>query len=128
MVAHVILVSAQGPNPSVFFLGACWDRGLDSDLDQGLKITSFKNLFYNFSLSGEGKGATGRSPSNHKSSRETYPQPGQEGGSTESCKEEEKTLGEIRYICRKVFIYFSGFGVVTNHPSTSITFNNEGVL
>ena len=39
----VILVSAQGPNPFFFFfggllfdLGACWDKGLDSDLDQGL--------------------------------------------------------------------------------------------
>ena len=45
VVAHVILVSAQGPNPSFFFfggllfdLGACWDKGLDSDLDQGLTI------------------------------------------------------------------------------------------
>ena len=44
-VAHVILVSAQGPNPSFFFfgvllfdLGACLDKGLDSDLDQGLTI------------------------------------------------------------------------------------------
>ena len=45
-VAHVILVSAQGPNPSFFLfwgdfyfdLGACWDKGLDSDLDQGLTI------------------------------------------------------------------------------------------
>ena len=42
-MAHVILVSAQGPNPSFFFfgvllfdLGACLDKGLDSDLDQGL--------------------------------------------------------------------------------------------
>ena len=41
MVAHVILVSAQGPNPFSFFfggllfdLGACWDQ----DLDQGLTI------------------------------------------------------------------------------------------
>ena len=40
---HVILVSAQGPNPSflffgglLFVLGACWDKGLDSDLDQSL--------------------------------------------------------------------------------------------
>ena len=45
LVAHVILVSAQGPNPSFFFfwgilfdLGACLDKGLDSDLDQGLTI------------------------------------------------------------------------------------------
>ena len=45
VVAHVILVSAQGPNPSFFFfggllfdLGASWDKGLDSDLDQGLTI------------------------------------------------------------------------------------------
>ena len=45
VVAHVILVSAQGPNPSFFFfggtfiqLGACWDKGLDSDLDHGLTI------------------------------------------------------------------------------------------
>ena len=43
VVAHVILVSAQGPDPSFFFfwgllfdLGAC--LGLDSDLDQGLTI------------------------------------------------------------------------------------------
>ena len=38
----VILVSAQGLNPFflgrglLFDLGACWDKGLDSDLDQGL--------------------------------------------------------------------------------------------
>ena len=45
MVAHVILVSALGPNPSfsffgglLFNFGACWDRGLDLDLDQGLTI------------------------------------------------------------------------------------------
>ena len=45
VVAHVILVSAQGPNPSfsfygglLFDLGAGWDKGLDSDLDQGLTI------------------------------------------------------------------------------------------
>ena len=45
VVAHVILVSAQGPNPSFFFcggllfdFGACLDKGLDSDLDQGLTI------------------------------------------------------------------------------------------
>ena len=42
-VAHVILESAQGPNPSfslfirlLFNFGACWDKGLD--LDQGLTI------------------------------------------------------------------------------------------
>ena len=47
-VALVIIVSAQGPNPSfsfffllsswglLFDLGACWDTGLDLDLDQGL--------------------------------------------------------------------------------------------
>ena len=41
VVAHVILVSAQGQNPSfilfiriLFDLGACWDQ----DLDQGLTI------------------------------------------------------------------------------------------
>ena len=46
-VAHVILVSAQGPNPSFFLLGgllfnlgACWDRGPDLDLDQGLTTMS----------------------------------------------------------------------------------------
>ena len=38
-VAHKILLSALGPNPSffgglLFNLGVCWDRGLD--LDQGL--------------------------------------------------------------------------------------------
>ena len=46
VVAHVILVSAFGPNPSsflfggglLFYLGVCWDRGLDLDLYQGLKI------------------------------------------------------------------------------------------
>ena len=45
VVAHVILVSAQGPNPFfsffgglLFNLGACFDKGLDSDLDQGLTI------------------------------------------------------------------------------------------
>ena len=44
-VVHVILVSAQGPKPSfsflgglLFDLGACWDKGLDSDFDQGLTI------------------------------------------------------------------------------------------
>ena len=45
-MAHVILVSAQGPNPSFFLFlggllfdfGACLDKGLDSDLDQGLTI------------------------------------------------------------------------------------------
>ena len=40
-VAHKILLSALGPNPSffgglLFNLGVCWDRGLD--LDQGLTI------------------------------------------------------------------------------------------
>ena len=37
----MIMESAQGPNPSFFFfirLGACWDTGLDLDLDQGLTI------------------------------------------------------------------------------------------
>ena len=45
VVAHVILVSALGPNPSfsffwglLFNLGACLDRGPDLDLDQGLTI------------------------------------------------------------------------------------------
>ena len=46
VVAHSIIVSAQGPNPSffsffgglLFDLGACWDK----DLDQGLTI----NLIY----------------------------------------------------------------------------------
>ena len=45
VVAHVILVSAQGPNPSfllfgglLFDLGASWEKSLDSDLDQGLTI------------------------------------------------------------------------------------------
>ena len=42
VVAHVILVSAQGPNPSFFFFGGlffdCLDKALDSDLDQGLTI------------------------------------------------------------------------------------------
>ena len=45
LVAHVILESAQGPNPSFFLfwgtfiqLGICWGRGLDWDLDQGLTI------------------------------------------------------------------------------------------
>ena len=44
-VAHVILVSAQGPNPSFSFfgglfyhLGAYW---VDLDLDQGLTIVGF---------------------------------------------------------------------------------------
>ena len=43
----VILVSAQGPNPSFFFfwgtfiqLGTCLDKGLDSDLDKGLTINT----------------------------------------------------------------------------------------
>ena len=46
VVAHVILVSAQGPNPFFFFfggllfdLGAYWDQ----DLDQGLTIFSIKS-------------------------------------------------------------------------------------
>ena len=50
---HVILVSAQGPNPSflffgglLFVLGACWDKGLDSDLDQGLKILPNLDLLF----------------------------------------------------------------------------------
>ena len=46
MVAHVILVSALGPNPSfflfgglLFYLGVC-PLGSDLDLDQGLTISS----------------------------------------------------------------------------------------
>ena len=46
----VILVSAQGPIPSFFFfrgtfipLGTCLDKGLDSDLDQGLTIKVAQN-------------------------------------------------------------------------------------
>ena len=39
-MAHVILDSALGPNPS-FFLGVCWDRGLKLDLNQGLTILTF---------------------------------------------------------------------------------------
>ena len=44
LVCDVILVSALGPNPSffrglLFHLGACWDRGPDLDLDQGLTIS-----------------------------------------------------------------------------------------
>ena len=51
-VAHVILESAQGPNPSFFFFlfnfGACWDTGLDLDLDQGLTIINLTlMLFFN---------------------------------------------------------------------------------
>ena len=52
-MAYVILVLAQGPNPSFFFFwgllfdfGACWDRGLDSDLDQGLTIVSMNKFFW----------------------------------------------------------------------------------
>ena len=39
-VAHVIFMSAQGPNPSFFLedFYSTWDKGLDSDLDQGLTI------------------------------------------------------------------------------------------
>ena len=41
-VAHVIIVLAQGPNPVFFwggdFYSTCWDKGLDWDLDQGLRI------------------------------------------------------------------------------------------
>ena len=47
VVAHVILVSALGPNPSFFLfggllfnLGVWWDRGLD--FDQGLTICVIK--------------------------------------------------------------------------------------
>ena len=46
-VAHVIIESAQGPNPSFFLfirllfdLGACWDQ----DLDQGLTIPVPHNI------------------------------------------------------------------------------------
>ena len=49
---HVILVSALGPNPSfsffgglLFNLGACWDRGPELDLDQGLTIKKVSLLF-----------------------------------------------------------------------------------
>ena len=51
VVAHVKIVSAQGPNPSISFFGGqlfnlrvCWD--LDLDLDQGLTIfeSSTSNL------------------------------------------------------------------------------------
>ena len=49
-MAHVILVSAQGPNPFFpffeglsFDLGDCWDTGLD--LDQGLtKMTQLQKV------------------------------------------------------------------------------------
>ena len=42
VVAHVILVSAHGPNPSFFlFWGVCWDRGFDLELGQGLTILLF---------------------------------------------------------------------------------------
>ena len=60
VVAHVILVSAQGPNPSFFFfggllfdLGACLDKGLDSDLDQGLTTSEdmpIANITYRLAL------------------------------------------------------------------------------
>ena len=46
----MILVSAQGPNPSFFLflglidLGVCWDRGLDLDLEQGLTIIEVFNV------------------------------------------------------------------------------------
>ena len=47
-VAHVIFMSAQGPNPSFFLfirllydLGACWDQDLDQDLT---KISSVLTL------------------------------------------------------------------------------------
>ena len=54
-VAYVILVLAQGPNPSfsffgglLFDLGACWDKGLDLDLDQGLTIyAKIKHVYKN---------------------------------------------------------------------------------
>ncbi len=62
LVAHVILESAQGPNPSFFLfwgtfivlfdLGVCWDRGLDSDLDQGLTINN-SIISTTFSLSSD---------------------------------------------------------------------------
>ena len=46
MLAHVILVSTLGQNPSLFLfflglllnLGECCDRGLDLDYDQGLTV------------------------------------------------------------------------------------------
>ena len=56
----MILVSALGLNPSFFLfggllfdLGVCWDRGLDSDLDQGLTITEMQvhTLYLNGFLS-----------------------------------------------------------------------------
>ena len=47
LVAHVIFVSAQGPNPSFFLfirllfdLGACWDQDLDQGLTIGQNLTS----------------------------------------------------------------------------------------
>ena len=47
VVAHVILVSALGPNLFFPFLGdfystwgVCWDRGMDLDLDRGLTKSS----------------------------------------------------------------------------------------
>ena len=57
VVAHVILVSAQGPNPFfsffgglLFDLGACWDQ----DLDLGLTIFAFllKLIFTGFDICG----------------------------------------------------------------------------
>ena len=48
VVAHVILVSAIGPNPSFFLfwgtfiqLGGLLGQGPDLDLDQGLTINSY---------------------------------------------------------------------------------------
>ena len=48
-MAHKILLSALGPNPSffgglLFNLGVCWDRGLD--LDQGLTIVLEKHIWF----------------------------------------------------------------------------------
>ena len=44
VVAHVILVSALGPNPSFFLFWGTFIQlgGLDLDLDQGLTIVSRK--------------------------------------------------------------------------------------
>ena len=77
------------------------------------ELLDLKLLFHNFSLSGESKRWTAKSPSNNKISGETHRRPWQEGGCTESWEEEEKeeTLGKLRYVCRKAFIYFSGYGV-----------------
>ena len=46
-MAHVIFVSAQGPNPSFFFFWGTFIRLGGSDLDQGLTKKRFSSAMLN---------------------------------------------------------------------------------